>query len=131
MHGGSGAESDVFICSVAHHLCSYSVITSVYLCESWFELRSLDHRSYRTWTTKLGLVHVAAMYSKANVVHGDRDFWNAIARCAELKEVEAPKSKRNTILLVEVPTASTQHVSYLPLVKSNANRDAYLVHQVP
>lgn len=124
------SQNDIFVASVAHHIGAYNVVTSLFLCSSWFEVRSLDHRSYRTWTTKLGLIHVAAMYFKANAAADEKSFWGALARSVELKELETMQSKRRTMINVEVTVASTQHIHHFPLVKNSASQESYLLHQV-
>jgi hypothetical protein len=127
-HHHEHLHDDTFVASVAHHIGPYNVVTSLFHSHSYFELRSLDHRSYRTWKTQLGLIHVAAMYAKANITSGDKHFWTEIAKSIEMKEVEITTETKTTTM--EVTTANCQHICYFPIIRLSAAREGYLIHQV-
>ncbi len=85
-------ESETCLVTVAHHLDDgSSVVSSVILCPEYFEIRCLDHRSYKTWNSRLGLLHVGAMYlrfvestSSSSTTTSSLSFWQSIAKSVKL-----------------------------------------------
>lgn len=122
------------ICAItcSHQLAHTAVCSSVIIFRDYVEIRCLNHRTYATYSHKLGLCHVASMYTR-NIGNAE-NFWKSLARSIERVKVvpsdgsSSGSDEDNNVVYQFV--ANTQHIAFYNTVKSSKGEPAYLLYQV-
>ena len=125
-------ERKISITSVAHRIGTHTVVSTVTLKDSTFEIQALNHRTYQSWTTSLSLFHVAAIFAKESFTSGCKGFWDSIGRAIELHEIDGEDIDEATELPIKISVvcAETQHIRSFPVVHNSSGRNSFLLHQV-